>query len=198
MAMRTKRLFILPAAIVAVLISISPALADFYRYVDERGVVHITNVPSSAEYEWMMSESGGRSETPRLLSRSEYEDMISEKAILHGVDPALVKAIVKVESDFNPGAVSTAGARGLMQLMPETARLVGVTDIDDPEENVEGGIKYLSSLLDRYGHRTALAVAAYNAGETAVAKYNGIPPFDETREFVKRVLHYHGVYRGYR
>lgn len=196
--MKIHRLLILTAAAMALWLAPGQAHADFYRHVDERGVVHITNVPRTADYEWIMSESGRETADRRYLTRSEYEEMIFDKAILHGVDPALVKAIVKVESDFDPAAVSVAGARGLMQLMPETALLVGVHDIDDPEENVEGGIRYLSMLLDKFEHRLALAVAAYNAGETAVARHGGIPPYTETREFVRRVLHYHAVYRGHR
>lgn len=177
----------------------SPARADFYRYVDENGVVHITNVPVSGDYTWIMEEAGeGRSgRSVASYDRSEIENVIFEKSIDHGVDPALVKAIVKAESDFNPGAVSEDGARGLMQLMPETARLVGVRDIDDPTQNVEGGIRYLAMLLRKYDWHLQLAVAAYNAGETAVAKYGGVPPYRETEEFVQRVLHYHSLYRGH-
>jgi soluble lytic murein transglycosylase len=178
-------------------LGVRPADAAFYRFVDEHGVVHITNVPPTADYIWLMEESGEREGGTRYHTRSDYEELIFDKSVLFGVDPALVKAIVKVESDFDPDAVSPAGARGLMQLMPETARFLGVRDIDDPEDNVEGGVRYLSRLLDRFESRLPLVVAAYNAGETAVIKYGAVPPYSETREFVRRVLHYHKIYRGH-
>lgn len=173
------------------------AHADFYKYVDENGVVHITNVPTSNSYMWMMDEMSPSHDRPRVFVRGDLDRIIHEKSILYGLDPALVKAIVKAESDFNPDAVSPAGARGLMQLMPETARLMGIADIDDPEENVEGGIRYLTRLLKRFDWSVPLAVAAYNAGETAVATYGAIPPYEETRNFVKRVLRYQKIYRGH-
>jgi soluble lytic murein transglycosylase len=112
------------------------------------------------------------------------------------VDPTLVKAIVKAESDFDSMAVSRAGAKGLMQLMPETARRMGVKDIYDPEENVDGGTRYLSSLLRLFDGRVPMAVAAYNAGESAVLKYGDIPPYSETQRYVKKVLYYYDYYSG--
>lgn len=133
--------------------------------------------------------------SPRVNSDSKvtgsFADIIQEKAAKYNVDPALVKAVIQAESNFNPDVVSSAGAQGLMQLMPGTARSLGVADAFDPEQNIEGGVKFLRQLLDRFGGNTTLAVAAYNAGPGAVSKYNGIPPYNETQVYVKRVLGYY-------
>ena len=189
-------------AVSFILLSESPARADFYRYTDEDGVVHITNVPTSSSYRWFMREKNhgtivtktkpGR--IPTVDVSGKYEDIIRRTSERYGVDPALVKAIVKAESDFDYMAISVKGARGLMQLMPETARLMGVRQIHDPEENVEGGIRYLSHLLSLFDSNLNLAIAAYNAGENAVLKYGAIPPFSETKTYVQRVLKYYNAY----
>jgi soluble lytic murein transglycosylase-like protein len=114
----------------------------------------------------------------------------------HSVDADLVRAVIKTESDFNPAARSHKGAMGLMQLMPDTARLHNVLDAYDPGENVEGGVRHLRMLLDRYQGNLELSLAAYNAGSGAVEKHRGIPPYVETREYVRRVLHFYDQYRG--
>jgi len=170
------------------------SLADFYRFTDEDGVMHITNVPTSAKYRWMMKE------TPRPRIRykgpqKEFDHLIRSASTKYGVDPHLVKAIVKAESDFDSDAVSEKGAKGLMQLMPETSRAMGVKDANDPRDNVEGGIKYLSKLLKLFDWQVPLAVAAYNAGENAVIKYGSVPPYAETQTYVKRVLRYYEAYK---
>ncbi len=188
------------AAVIAVLLASSAVHADFYKYVDKDGVMHITNVPVSSKYTWMMRErrqyranGGGASTGGGIVSFDNLIYVISQR---HGVDPPLVKAIVKAESDFDSFAVSRAGAKGLMQLMPETARSLGVKDIYDPEENVEGGTRYLSRLLKLFNGEVPMAIAAYNAGETAVLKYGAIPPYSETQQYVKRVLYYYDYYSG--
>lgn len=174
--------------------SASTAFADFYSFTDDEGVVHITNVPTSSRYKWMMEERRTIVK-PANMSQKEFEEIIIGASAKYGIDPKLVKAIVKAESDFDSKAVSVKGARGLMQLMPETAKRMGVRDVHDPEDNVEGGIKYLSKLLKMFDWKVPLAVAAYNAGENAVLKYGKVPPYSETQTYVKRVLRYYDSYK---
>lgn len=120
-------------------------------------------------------------------SVSSYNDIIAEMSAKYEVPEALIRSVIRAESSFNPNAVSSAGAQGLMQLMPETAKSLGVTDAFDPRQNIEGGTKYLRKNLDRFGD-IKLAVAAYNAGPGAVEKYGGVPPYEETQNYVKKVL----------
>ncbi len=192
MHVRDCRLFVLLTAVF--LGSFLPGMAwgDFYSFTDRNGVVHFTNVPTTAKFRWLMPERGSTGR-PEYVS---FDELIRDAAYRYGVDPELVKAVIKVESDFNPYVVSKDGAMGLMQLMPETARTMGVRDPYDPAENIMGGVKFLSHLLKRFNGRTHLAIAAYNAGETAVLKYRSIPPFQETRLFVKKVLDYHRIYKN--
>jgi Transglycosylase SLT domain len=119
--------------------------------------------------------------------RSDLETVVEEAAARHGVSPHLVRAVVRAESAFNPFAVSRVGAQGLMQLMPDTAARMGVTDSLDPRQNVFGGVKYLSQLLTRFDGDVALALAGYNAGPAKVARYHGIPPYGETRGYVTKI-----------
>lgn len=132
--------------------------------------------------------------TPLYLDA--FESEISESARQFGLDPALVRAVIHAESGFNPSARSRAGAMGLMQLMPATARLMGVTDATSPSRNIRGGARYLAGLLLRFQNDVGLATAAYNAGPEAVKKYAGVPPFAETRVYVQRVHILHQRYRA--
>jgi hypothetical protein len=129
--------------------------------------------------------------TGSVLDATPYGEIISAMSEAHGVDPLLVRALIQVESNYKPQARSRKGAMGLMQLMPSTARVYNVRNPFDPKANIEAGIKHLKSLIDRYG--TELALAAYNAGEGAVAKFNGIPPYRETRTYVSRILSLAGL-----
>ena len=166
-----------------------------YRYVDARGVIHFSNVPPNDLYRAVEPRTRGlqrskRSQPPR---ETRYDPIIVSAAREQGVEPALVKAVIAAESNFNPLAVSKKGAQGLMQLMPRTAESLGVDDAFEPRDNVGGGTRYLRVMLDRYGD-VSRALAAYNAGPKAVDRYRGIPPYRETRDYVARVLTY---YRGY-
>lgn len=126
-----------------------------------------------------------------------FESLIHQVAQRHDVDAALVKAVIRTESYFNPNATSRVGASGLMQLMPQTAAMYGVTDLYSPKQNIEAGVKHLKYLLQRYPDQLAYALAAYNAGEEAVDRYNGIPPYKETQKYVRKVMRFLEVYNDW-
>ncbi len=134
--------------------------------------------------------------SPNKVSRSEIDNLITKYADKNGLDEDFVKAVINQESGFNPNATSHCGAMGLMQLMPATAQGLGVSDAYNPEQNIEGGTKYLKGLMDRFGNDKSLALAAYNAGPNAVKKYGGIPPYAETQNYVKKVLSKYDTYKG--
>jgi soluble lytic murein transglycosylase len=156
------------------------------------GVPVFTNVPNECGYP--VRRWGGNDSLSRATP-AEFDELIRSASERHGVDSELVRAVIKVESDFNAGARSRKGAQGLMQLMPDTARLHQVSDAYDPRENIEGGVRHLRLLLNHYAGALELSLAAYNAGIKAVEKYGGIPPFTETKEYVKRVLWHYDRYR---
>ena len=128
---------------------------------------------------------------------SAFDDMIEEAANRYDIDSALVKAVVKAESGFSPSAVSRCGAKGLMQLMDATARQLGVTDSFDPAQNIDGGVRYLRQMLDRYEGDTEKALAAYNAGPGSVDRWGGVPPYDETQAYVPKVIRLRDEYRAW-
>jgi soluble lytic murein transglycosylase-like protein len=176
------------------------ARADIYMYRDTRGVLHFSNAPTDPQYQYYLPDvsswrSGGRwSGAIDGARRRAFDKLIQQTARRHQVDTALVKAVIRAESDFVPHAVSPKGALGLMQLMPATARLHSVWRVFDPNQNVEGGVTHLRYLLDRYGGNLRLALAAYNAGEKAVDMYGGVPPYPETWEYLSRVLRFREAY----
>jgi soluble lytic murein transglycosylase len=175
----------------------SLARSSLYKYVDKRGVVHFTNVQWDQRYSRVkLTQQLQLPDTiafkPHERARA-YDPMVERVGLEHGVPPALVKAVIHAESAFDPRAVSHKGAMGLMQLMPATAKSLGVKQPFNSEQNVEGGTRYLRELRERYGNWT-LALAAYNAGPEAVAKHRGMPPFRETQKYVRRVLTYYRKY----
>src|SRR5437899_6800798 len=172
----------------------STAGAQVYRLSEGDGTVHFTNAPTDPRYKNLAGYSSGTSAGFVRLppaDTSRYSTEIKAAAERYGVPDRLVQAVIRVESGFNSRAVSVKGAQGLMQLMPETASLLGVRDSFDPQQNIDGGVRHLRGLIDRFGNDLAMALAAYNAGEKAVVTYRGIPPFAETRDYVTRVLYYY-------
>lgn len=175
-----------------------PVHADIYMYRDTRGLLHFSNAPSEPQYQYYLPNFSGwtHSRLGRIdgARRKAFDGIIRDAARRHQVDTALVKAVIRAESDFVPRAVSPKGALGLMQLMPATARLHNVWRVFEPSENVEGGVSHLRYLLDRYGGNLKLALAAYNAGEKAVDAHGGVPPYPETWEYLSRVLRFRDSY----
>jgi len=167
----------------------SPVGGDIYWFEDENGVLHLSNTPVDERYRFKERE---RPSAPTGLfpeeRRAGYDKLIEKVARSEGLDSDLLRAVVAAESNYDPRAISAKGAVGLMQLMPETVRRMGVTDPFHPAENLEAGARHLRRLIEKYEGQLALALSAYNAGENAVERYNGIPPFPETQDYVKKVL----------
>lgn len=192
----------LAGSLLALSLAATPVAADIYSFTDAKGVTHFTNVPADARFQVLLrnapetSEAGARI-SPAMLARSAvYDGIIDAAAALTKVEPALLRAVIVVESAFDADAVSNKGARGLMQLMPATAKAYGAVDVDDPAQNVQAGARYLRDLINRYENDLELVLAAYNAGETAVERYGRrIPPYAETGRYVPRVLR---LYNGLR
>jgi len=176
------------AALVVLGVQATPLAAEVYVFVDKQGVVSLTNVPTNSHYK-KIDLFAATSHAP--MAPSTLEPAIARAAQQTGLHPALVRAIIKTESNYDPMAVSRAGALGLMQLMPQTAERHQVADVFDPEQNISGGTKHLRYLLDRFQGNLPLALAAYNAGESAVDRYRSLPPYNETRRYVQKVLRYY-------
>ncbi len=177
------------------LLAATQAEGQIYTFVDARGVTHFSNVPNDPRYVAIRKPrraSEPRSSAPQYVG---YDGLILLTALEHGVSPALVKAVIAAESLFDTDAVSRKGAQGLMQLMPTTALALGVEDPFSADQNVRGGVRYQREMLDRYGDM-GRALAAYNAGPSAVDRYRGIPPYPETRAYVQRVMTYYRDYNG--
>jgi soluble lytic murein transglycosylase-like protein len=189
-------------ALAAVMLVIRPAVADIYSFKDERGVVYFTNIKGlDPRYKLLRKEgpsavpgSGNvaRAYMPTQAEIDRYQAIIEVAARTYGVEKALVNAVISAESGYNPQAISRTGARGLMQLMPETARRYGVRDSMDPTDNIYGGVKYLKDLMTLFRGDLKLVAAAYNAGENAVIRYGRrVPPYTETVAYVPRVLEFY-------
>ena len=186
----------------ALLLGAATARADIYAFTDEQGIVHYTNVPNDSRYRLFMrtpqpavtTSPGGLKAGTRRAER--YTHLIDAAARASSIEPELVRAVMVAESGADPRALSPKGARGLMQLMPDTARRYGVRNIYDPEQNIRGGAQYLSDLSARYSHDLKLVLAAYNAGPNAVDQHGGrVPPIRETLEYVPRVLSLYQQFR---
>jgi soluble lytic murein transglycosylase-like protein len=201
-----------PIAIVAL---VAPASADIYTYTDADGTVHFTNTPGGDKrYRvyihgnggWQGQAKPGSGPAPgvvpvppsdRDISRfTRYDEWIRQAATLYQIPEQLVRAVIRCESDYDPRAVSISGARGLMQLMPDTALLMQVRDIDDPRENIFGGVRLLRVLANEFNGDLELTIAAYNAGDGSVIRFGGIPPFAQTRDYVANVTKYYRRYRS--
>ncbi len=214
----TSRYLLLAVTIILITVFFPLVLrAEIFRYVDQNGTIHYTNTPTYAQAKavnlppltqanfrkyfptypssYGRLRSAGFSRMPGPVDRAAYDRKIKQVCSLYGLDCNLVKAVIMAESGFNPSAVSPKGAMGLMQLMPGTSRDLGVADPFNPGENIVGGVRYLRMMLDMFGDNMPLALAAYNAGPEAVIEWGGIPPYDETQIYVKRVMDFYDRYR---
>jgi soluble lytic murein transglycosylase-like protein len=188
-----KQIIFLLLSILLTLIIIPRAKSQIYTRTDKDGVVHFTNVPTDSNfrmyrpYDWQFIAD--------YSSHGRYDSIIRWASRKYGLESALIKAIIRVESNFNPHAVSPKGARGLMQLMPDTITHMDVKNPFDPRENIEAGVRLFRNLMSQLNEDVVLALAAYNAGLTTVLKYNQVPPYSETNGFVEKVLHFFSYYR---
>lgn len=199
-----KQSTLLASLITFAVVLVAPgALADIYTYTDKDGVIHFSSKqqPGSSLYlkaPQRRAKQGVMAVMPSDTSLdrfTRYDTEIFQAATLYQIPVELVRAIIKVESDYDPRAVSPAGARGLMQMIPATAERMMVRDVFDPRENIFGGVRYLRVLANMFNGDLQLTIAGYNAGEGAVTRYGGIPPYEETQQYVVKVLAYYHRYR---
>lgn len=193
---RKKIVKILTACVIIITFFAPGAIADIYRYIDENGVMHFSNAPTSSSNEFKLFLRERDKSAPSWYYSEKYDDLITEASERFGVSFPLLKAIIKAESDFDAQAVSKKGAMGLMQIMPQNFKLLGLEDPFDPTQNINAGARYFKHLYNRFNGKLALSLAAYNAGPTAVDRYKTIPPYDETEEYVRRVLKYYYNYKN--
>src|SRR4030042_1427328 len=182
-----------------VLFIFNAAYADIYKYVDENGIICYTDAPFGKKANRVIKEKADTTPVQQQTARTDskgntdYHGIVYEKAAVYNIDPSLIKAVIKTESNWNSRAVSRKGAIGLMQLMPATASDMNVRNPFNPEENIEGGTRYLKYLLERFNGDLTLALAAYNAGPKTVEKFGFVPPITETKQYVNKVL---SLYNG--
>lgn len=180
-------------AVFIIFTAVLPLNADIFIYIDKKGCAHYTNVPTSPQYRLYMREK--LSKPSRSNSVDRFDNYIKEASKKHGVAFPLLKAIMKVESDFNPRAVSKSGAKGLMQIMPLNFKALRIKDPFNPRENIMAGARYIRQLLDRFDGKLHLALAAYHAGPTSVARFKSIPPIKATKNYVKKVMKYYYIFK---
>jgi hypothetical protein len=176
----------------------SQVSADIYKYTDENGVTCYTDIPLNKKSNRILKDNTNSPLFQKKISQkdsasTDYQDIVHQTASNYDIDPSLIKAVIQTESNWNDRAISRKGAIGLMQLMPATAVDMDVRNPFDPEENIEGGTKYLRYLLERFNGDLTLALAAYNAGPSTVERYGYVPPITETKQYVKKVL---SLYNG--
>jgi hypothetical protein len=172
-----------------ILLILSTAYADIYKYVDDNGVMCYTDTPLNKKTSRVIKDTPAQeNQLSENNYKPDYHSIIRDKATVYNIDPSLIKAVIETESNWNSRAISKKGAMGLMQLMPATASELDVNNPFDPEENIEGGTKYLKYLLGRFKGDLTLALAAYNAGPKVVEKFGIVPPITETRQYVSKVL----------
>ncbi|NLC70658.1 MAG: lytic transglycosylase domain-containing protein [Desulfuromonadaceae bacterium] len=197
-----KRRFLLSLclclAVVAGIFQPAIVFGDIYRYIDDKGVIHFTNIPSGPGYTLYIKEKPKvvRKKKRTPVDIGKVTALVKRYATRYGLEEELVNAVIKVESDYDASAVSSKGAQGLMQLMAETARDMDVADPFDMEDNIRGGSRYLRLMLDLFEGNVDLALAAYNAGPSAVQRYGGIPPYNETLRYVEKVKEQYTSFRG--
>jgi len=197
--------FVLITLFFALFLPATPSTAGIYRYVDDNGVIHFTNCPRDPNFQLYIRESkedvGTEAPSPgpapslSSVDSKNFDTFIIEFARKYEVDFALIKAMIRAESGFDPYAISRKGAKGLMQLMPETALRMNVANVFSPKDNIEGGVKYFKYLLSLFNNDLRLSLAAYNAGENIVSQLGTIPPYRETVDYVRRVLNYYRSYK---
>ncbi|MGD2187968.1 MAG: transglycosylase SLT domain-containing protein [Desulfobacterales bacterium] len=183
------------SAIFILIASVLSVHADIYMYIDDNGIMHFTNAPTSHEHDYKVYIKERTSISNNFHSTDKYDEIISDASREFNVDSRLLKAMIKAESDFDPRAISRKGAMGLMQIMPENFKMLNLKNPFDPWQNIRAGAQYFKKLYERFNGKLALSLAAYNAGPTAVDRYKTIPPYQETEEYVRRVLRYYRTFK---
>lgn len=194
---------ILMGSLILISLGFSEVRAELYKFVDEHGIVHFTNVPTDRRFKRVGGTGSSRSRRSRYgngqafrhVMIAKYDQYTTEASKRFNIPKELIVAVMAVESNFDPNAVSSAGAQGLMQLMPETAAQMGVDDPFDPRQSIFGGTRYLRTMANVFSGDLVLTLAAYNAGHQAVTKHMDIPPYDETQRYVRRVLKLYNIYK---